>query len=510
MATLEARFSELGLSPTHQVRDISKGKAGEPVCSPSTRPAGVVATKDRRADSILENDDRLHSDDQTIAVGRGQVSQAVLEFPKSAKDSIYSTIMTELRALCTQESVEEELLDFFENDIERIVRASSDNINNAASLWDETLQACLHEATHPAGDLNCKRLDTLDLLRTFTTESELDLTEFSEEQVERLRDSLHPDWIQLWIDLIQRHEEPTLWRLSAPQDSIRVESPLVPTYLFRVYDANSEGINRKDVIASGASINTSHDSRQDLLSIEGSDSARRLDRHLDWKSREASNLISWTSSLLSAIQCAKCRRDYHKWTANRVSICVVDTRKFSPDQFRAVDWLIARLEGKADDPQLLSKHTAWKGSGYDNGEYLSQGVMYLQGRSCTTSLQDLVDSGLYNIYPEFEGPSKRWATEVRELRSRLAYYQPITTADLETALEIAENCFGDVDNFDAMVILLTLRRRNRARRGPPLWTPCEVDRCYKTLRSGEERLDLDNGISLADVLAFFMSQRMME
>jgi hypothetical protein len=92
----------------------------------------------------------------------------------------------------------------------------------------------------------------------------------------------------------------------------------------------------------------------------------------------------------------------------------------------------------------------------------------------------------------------------------LAYYQPITTADLETALEIAENCFGDVDNFDAMVILLTLRRRNRARRGPPLWTPCEVDRCYKTLRSGEERLDLDNGISLADVLAFFMSQRMME
>jgi hypothetical protein len=393
MDTLVEGLFKLGFGPKSHVRDNSRRKTNEPACAPLTQSTDVAATRDGRADSILESYDTHRSDDQNVI--KQDRTLKIQGSSKATKDSIYST----------------------------------------------------------------------------------------------------------------------LFHCPLSQDSTPDDFPPTPTYLFRVYDKNSQGTHDESIIASAASKGTRNIYNQDLLSLEGPDSATKLARHLDWKSRRDTNLISWTGSLLSAVQLAKFRNNY-RMTADRIFICVVDTRKFPPNQFRQVNWLLARLDAEAGDPTILEKYIGYQQDGFDNKEYLSQGVMHHQGRSSKFTLQDLIGSGLYTIYPEFTEPSKGWALPVSKLRNRWAYPIPIRAAGLAAAREIAEACFHDVDEFDAVIIILTLRERpseqlSWAARG----TPCEVDRCYKTLQSAKEWwLNLGhNGTPRATALrSFLRSQGMME
>jgi hypothetical protein len=56
---------------------------------------------------------------------------------------------------------------------------------------------------------------------------------------------------------------------------------------------------------------------------------------------------------------------------------------------------------------------------YDNGEYLSRGIVVHQNRSCVISLENLIKAGLYELYPELDDPEgkEKGMNRVRELRS---------------------------------------------------------------------------------------------
>jgi hypothetical protein len=53
------------------------------------------------------------------------------------------------------------------------------------------------------------------------------------------------------------------------------------------------------------------------------------------------------------------------------------------------------------------------------GEYISQGILRVEGNCSIVSMQDLIDTGLFSLRPEFESFETRpatWANEVIKLR----------------------------------------------------------------------------------------------
>ncbi|KAF1818064.1 uncharacterized protein K489DRAFT_328331 [Dissoconium aciculare CBS 342.82] len=341
------------------------------------------------------------------------------------------------------------------------------------------------------------------------------LQETPEERAERFRNNLQELWTEFWYDLVNLLPElPTLFCSSSISDSPSHDPPKFPTYLFRVYDEKSRGINNESIFASGASQNTRPIDRQDLLSVEGSGPAEELARHLSYDRSRPTNLISWTSSLLCAIQCARWRWGYLGSIPERIFICMVDTRKFSQDQFRRDEWLVAHLQEQAEGPKTFENFFKHRRDGFDNGEYLSQGVMFHKGRSCIMSLKDLFDSGLCDLYPAFRGPSIKWALVVRMLRDHGKLPSALTAGHVATALRIAEACFRPFQQLDAVIIILTMCERSSVHVSPSTWTPLEVDRCYAVLEvlySGDRWLALrrDNALRSDKLIDFLEAQKMM-
>lgn len=114
--------------------------------------------------------------------------------------------------------------------------------------------------------------------------------------------------------------------------------------------------------------------------------------------------MSWTSSLLFAIQYAIWRCHKFGCDSADIKICVVDTRKFPHKQFAQDKWLlqvyrhvVAQVGGET---RKFSRFRL-DDERYYNGEYLSQGSVNHVGRSCVVSLKTLKESGLYGLYPEF-------------------------------------------------------------------------------------------------------------
>jgi hypothetical protein len=71
-------------------------------------------------------------------------------------------------------------------------------------------------------------------------------------------------------------------------------------------------------------------------------------------------------------------------------------------------------------PDVFSSNSDMQREGYyDNGEYLSRGIVVHQNRSCVISLENLIKAGLYELYPELDDPEgkEKGMNRVRELRS---------------------------------------------------------------------------------------------
>lgn len=183
-----------------------------------------------------------------------------------------------------------------------------------------------------------------------------------------------------------------------------------------------------------------------------------------FRGKDTDNLISWSSSLLFVIQYAiwRCHNSHHGDPA-KVEICMVDTRKFPHGQFvRDMSLLRAYREAPEVDEKMRSFFNfRLKSAYFDNGEYLSQGVLHHTGRSSVVSLAQLIQAGLHDLYPQFADPGgmDRWTKRVGSLRSRWSIEQTTTQRDIQKAVEIARACFRSFDACDVALLLLSFKNR---------------------------------------------------
>jgi hypothetical protein len=281
-------------------------------------------------------------------------------------------------------------------------------------------------------------------------------------------------WIDFWVTVLNNSPGgPTLFYPPLSPGNLTLEVEDVPRYLFRTFDEASPGTNNDNEIASVESRGRlPGQGRIDLLQRERIQAAERLYSHLykpifDVYTND--NLMSWTSSLLFAIQYAIYRG---KWRSpGDIKICVVDTREFPQGQFARDLWLFEAIESTTLPQGQAREFFEFRQDRPDfyNGEYLSQGTVNIANRSCITSLQNLKDAGLSELYPEFDDPegSTEWAKRVRGLREAWSTEQGTNERDVELALQIARKCFIPFAPVDIAAVLLTFKPRKIRRPQQP-------------------------------------------
>lgn len=82
---------------------------------------------------------------------------------------------------------------------------------------------------------------------------------------------------------------------------------------------------------------------------------------------------------------------------------------------------------------------------YYFGEYVTQGQIQIDGKCASVSLQQMLNSGLFQLHP-VPGNKDGWdslANRVLELRRGSTALVPTTPSDVRKAITIAQSCFGD-------------------------------------------------------------------
>lgn len=253
--------------------------------------------------------------------------------------------------------------------------------------------------------------------------------------------------------------EPECLVFDPPETELRAKLDDVPRYLFRVFTPKSDGLTDKIWAKSKDATNGNAKSDIDMFSRNRSSMAAMLNRHLRWsgKDDESDNLVSWTSSLLVALQYIFYRHSHYKDGSklNKIYLCILDTTSFPSGVFLRDMDLISAYHAFSSLQQgqktLLDlerlrnqKHSTLAGS-YYFGEYLSQGALKIENKCSIVSAQKMIDRNLPCLRPEFEkslvSDRTLWANEVISLREAFSKKTPeperITNEELFAALNIA-------------------------------------------------------------------------
>ncbi|KAJ1326861.1 hypothetical protein MN608_08309 [Microdochium nivale] len=226
----------------------------------------------------------------------------------------------------------------------------------------------------------------------------------------------------------------------------------IPRYLFRVHDPGSPGLTTISEVRSPA---TQHGGGQpapaDLYQLVPTDAAQLLDRHLRWRcetshwtSSKRCNLMSWTSSLLVALQYALHRHEmqFEKPSLSDIKILMADTKQFGTRRVFARD--LQAIEAYKDflgEHCLADLHARRSSGEHYFGEYISQGNLGMEpGLCCEVTLQQLVDLGLFRVCEGLGDQARwtRWAIRVNELRAvSIAPECDIPDAVLKAVVEVA-------------------------------------------------------------------------
>lgn len=284
-------------------------------------------------------------------------------------------------------------------------------------------------------------------------------------------------WTRYWLGVLQACPSgPTLFDIDQPLNpwtpemsgrapSTSFELGETPRFLFRIFDKKSAGLNNKTIIASQASFKGDPGSRVDILSLNSSEAADLLHRHLDQMpygaADDSDNLVSWTTSFLFAIQYAIWRQHQHGIAQKFIFLCVIDTEKFPRGQFVQDLRLIQAYKHDASDKAKQFFKLRTDRLEYYNGEFLSQGSLRHSGRGCVVSLEALINSGLYGLYPEFTDPEGfyKWTKRVMTLRQQWGFEKPLRREDLDKAARIAKDSFGDFGGIEMVLMLVCFKAR---------------------------------------------------
>jgi hypothetical protein len=243
-----------------------------------------------------------------------------------------------------------------------------------------------------------------------------------------------------------------LFNPTKEEPDLRGKFDIIPRYLFRVFTPKSDGTtDRFWVKSKDASDGRTNNNWLDIFSRDKNQVASMLNRHLRWwgKDEDPDNFVSWTSSLLFALQYIFYRQTHSRDGSrlDQICLCVIDTTSFPKGVFLRDMDLISTYSsvetGVANlDYLRAKKHDVHKGFFYF-GEYLSQGALKIENKCQIVSAQAIIDQGLLRLQPELGKSSQGlWANQVILLRE--VFYQKavepqrITEAELRVAINIAQ------------------------------------------------------------------------
>ncbi len=244
----------------------------------------------------------------------------------------------------------------------------------------------------------------------------------------------------------------------------------VPRYLFRLHSRQSGGKTTTSNIIPPASTCGKIDKMRDIFRLQPQDAAACLIAHLRWSPSHESecNLISWTCSLLFALQYGLYRHHVSEPDLSQIFLLILDTRGFPEGTFVKDMEIMEVFAGCSETGQNTLKNFLQlrkSDKGYYFGEYLTQGNLSIQGSCVQTDMQRMVDFGLFELKPELRDKSKwnQWADRVVSLRESLHASQDTPCAThSRKAISIAQGCFGDrwVVPMAAMLLALKHRKNN--------------------------------------------------
>ncbi|RAQ52006.1 hypothetical protein AFGD_006333 [Aspergillus flavus] len=243
----------------------------------------------------------------------------------------------------------------------------------------------------------------------------------------------------------------------------------VPRYLFRIVAPQSAGSTTTSKVKSPATTTSDRDRLEDLFQLDPIIAADRLNQHLRWMSghEQRCNLMSWTSSLLFALQYGLYRHsmDRGEPQLEEISLFIIDTRGFPEGTF-VQDLEIMKVFETYHD--ALKNFGKLRGGENYFGEYLTQGELDIEGRCVKVSLQRMIDLGLFELHSGLGNRDgwNRWASRVTELRLdfQTGSPNPTTRSVVRKAITLAQSCFGDrwAAPLAAMLLALQPREQNDA------------------------------------------------
>jgi hypothetical protein len=199
--------------------------------------------------------------------------------------------------------------------------------------------------------------------------------------------------------------------------------------------------------------------QDDILRQDRAKAVEMLESHLLWQNRIMDNLMSWTSSFLFAVQHAIRRHatDRPPPAPGSIHISILDTRKLPRGTFLPA---VALLEAYNIQSEGKLNHD------YYYGEYLSQGRMDLSNdTNAMTTLEALINHGLYKLYPPFadETEKTRLCSRVLQLRESFKGIPEVpSTEEISLAQDISVGCFLNISiRLVIMMNLLSLKPRYR-------------------------------------------------
>lgn len=221
----------------------------------------------------------------------------------------------------------------------------------------------------------------------------------------------------------------------------------IPRYLFRVYAPGSNGSTDSKWVKSPDVLSNKPSANMDVFQTSSEPAtAREIWGHLNWKRLDNDNLMSWTSSLLFAIQYMLFRHatDYNKPDWQDIKLCIIDTKSYSDAVFiRDMD-LIDKF---APHDSNLKYFKGLRRREFYFGEYLSQGALRIEGKCEIISAEAMINAGLLKLNREFkkyvnDPTNKDWARPVLHVRKNCedswSQSPPISEKKIQKAIAVSQ------------------------------------------------------------------------
>lgn len=226
----------------------------------------------------------------------------------------------------------------------------------------------------------------------------------------------------------------------------------IPQYLFRVASPRSDGETNETWVRSASACLNTGSSKEDIFfnlnNKKRADVAEILNVHLRWwpKKNLEDNFVSWTSSLLFAIQYIYYRHlsPQDGSSLAEIRIYVIDTTRFPRGTFiRDLDLIhvFCKFDGSLENLQSMrNSHDFYF------GEYLSQGSLKIENKCQTIPAKIIFEQDrLRRIQPQFaelhheiNEVKPKWVKEVVRLRKAIWPYTELRSISLAEMLDRLE------------------------------------------------------------------------